>query len=142
VYGIKYEVGDKPKSDLYRDFLPLLNSGQVELLDSDRLVNQIVSLERKTARGGKDSIDHPPGGMDDLANAVAGVCTSGVKKKRGGVWGVCYLGRDKGRPPLSQIANPHLVLAHEERKRARKRPKLDDYTDAVLSGRARILGKD
>ena len=38
-----------------------------------RLAAQLCSLERRTARGGKDSIDHPPGGHDDLANAVAGV---------------------------------------------------------------------
>jgi hypothetical protein len=30
-------------------------------------------LERRTSRSGKDSIDHAPGGHDDLANAVAGV---------------------------------------------------------------------
>jgi hypothetical protein len=30
-------------------------------------------LERRTARSGKDSIDHPPGAHDDVANAVAGV---------------------------------------------------------------------
>jgi hypothetical protein len=29
-------------------------------------------LERRTARGGKGSIDHSPGQHDDLANAVAG----------------------------------------------------------------------
>jgi hypothetical protein len=29
-------------------------------------------LERRTTRGGKDSIDHPPGGRDDVANAIAG----------------------------------------------------------------------
>jgi hypothetical protein len=34
---------------------------------------QLLGLERKTARGGKDSIDHAPGGKDDVANAVAGV---------------------------------------------------------------------
>jgi hypothetical protein len=28
---------------------------------------------RRTARSGKDSIDHGPGGHDDLANSVAGV---------------------------------------------------------------------
>jgi len=73
VHGINYQVSDKPKSDLYRDFLPLLNSGQVELLDSSKLVNQLASLERRTARGGRDSIDHGPGQHDDLANACAGV---------------------------------------------------------------------
>jgi hypothetical protein len=30
-------------------------------------------LERRVARSGKDSIDHPPGGHDDVANACAGV---------------------------------------------------------------------
>ena len=39
---------------------------------SDRLVQQLATLERRTARGGKDSIDHPPGGHDDIANAIAG----------------------------------------------------------------------
>jgi hypothetical protein len=33
-------------------------------------------LERRTARGGRDSIDHPPGAHDDLANAVAGLCST------------------------------------------------------------------
>src|SRR6478735_867284 len=33
---------------------------------------ELGNLERRTARGGRDSIDHPPGGKDDLANAAAG----------------------------------------------------------------------
>ena len=33
---------------------------------------QLCGLDRRTARGGRDSIDHAPGGHDDLANAVAG----------------------------------------------------------------------
>jgi hypothetical protein len=53
--------------------LPAINSRQVELLDDPRLIAQIVGLERRVARGGRDSIDHPPGGHDDLANSVAGL---------------------------------------------------------------------
>jgi hypothetical protein len=34
---------------------------------------QIVGLERRTARGGRDSIDHAPGAHDDVANAAAGM---------------------------------------------------------------------
>ena len=34
---------------------------------------------RRTARGGRDSIDHAPGGHDDLANAVAGVSADYAK---------------------------------------------------------------
>jgi hypothetical protein len=73
VHGIDYEVSEKSKSDIYRDFLPMVNSRQVDLLDHPRLFGQLVSLERRTARGGRDSIDHPPGAHDDIANSVAGV---------------------------------------------------------------------
>jgi hypothetical protein len=72
-FGIRYDQSAKPKSDLYRDALPVLNSGKVELLDHPRLVAQLCSLERRTARGGRDSIDHAPGGHDDVVNSVAGV---------------------------------------------------------------------
>ena len=70
--GLQYEESEKPRSDLYRDLLPMLNSGQVELLDLPRLTKQLCDLERRTARGGRDSIDHAPGAHDDVANAVAG----------------------------------------------------------------------
>jgi len=71
-HGVDYEPAERPKSDLYRDFLPLLNARRAELLDLPRLASQLCALERRTARGGKDSIDHPPGAHDDVANAVAG----------------------------------------------------------------------
>jgi hypothetical protein len=74
-HGIGYEPAEKAKSDLYRELLPLLNSRRVELLDHPRLINQVCSLERRTARGGRDSIDHPPGQHDDIANAAAGALT-------------------------------------------------------------------
>jgi hypothetical protein len=72
VHKIVVGASAKPKSDIYRDMLPLLNSGQCRLLDNPRLVLQLCALERRTARGGKDSIDHGPGQHDDIANAVAG----------------------------------------------------------------------
>jgi hypothetical protein len=71
--GITYFVAEKPRSDLYRDLLPALNSGRVMLPRNERLINQLVGLERRTTRAGRDSIDHAPGGHDDVANAVAGV---------------------------------------------------------------------
>jgi hypothetical protein len=71
-HRISYEVGAKVKSDIYRDVLPAINSGRVRLLDHPRLVGQLCSLERRTSRGGRDSIDHPPGAHDDVANSVAG----------------------------------------------------------------------
>jgi hypothetical protein len=70
--GIQYIAAAKPKSDLYLEMLPHVNSRSVDLFDHPKLINQLVSLERRTARGGRDSIDHAPGAHDDVANAVAG----------------------------------------------------------------------
>jgi hypothetical protein len=86
-HGISYILADRSKSDIYRDFLPLLNSGEVQLLDNETVVNQLCALERRTARGGRDSIDHPPGGRDDLCNAVAGVVVMPGATRRVGTWG-------------------------------------------------------
>jgi hypothetical protein len=72
---IGYEPAEKPKSDLYRDLLPTLNARRIDLIEDKRLQAQLVGLERRTARSGKDSIDHGPGGHDDVANAVAGVAS-------------------------------------------------------------------
>ncbi len=71
-HGIQYELSEQPRSDLYRDVLPLLNSGRVELLNLPRLASQFCGLERRTSRSGRDSIDHAPGAHDDIANVVAG----------------------------------------------------------------------
>jgi hypothetical protein len=71
VQGIAFELADRPKSDFYRDLLPLVNSGKVELLDHAKLIAQLTGLERRVSRAGKDSIDHGPGGHDDLSNAAA-----------------------------------------------------------------------
>jgi hypothetical protein len=46
------------------------------LLDDQRLITQLSSLERRTARSGRDSIDHPPGAHDDVGNSVAGVAAA------------------------------------------------------------------
>jgi hypothetical protein len=72
-FGIVYEQSAAPKSDLYQALLPRINSGRIDLLDNQRLIGQLCGLERRTARGGRDSIDHAPGGMDDVANCVAGL---------------------------------------------------------------------
>ncbi len=79
-HGVRYDPSAKVKSAIYRDFLPQINGGRVELLDHPKLINQLCSLERRTARGGKDSIDHPPGANhhDDIINCVAGVLTGEI----------------------------------------------------------------
>jgi hypothetical protein len=78
-HAIRYEPARKPKSDVYRDVLPLINSRKLDLLDHPKLIAQLCGLERRTARGGRDSIDHPPGGHDDLANCVAGLAATAAR---------------------------------------------------------------
>jgi hypothetical protein len=73
-HNIRYEPSDRDKSSIYLDFLPLVLSQRVELLDLKHLKNELVSLERRTRSAGRDLVDHPPKGHDDLANSVAGVC--------------------------------------------------------------------
>jgi hypothetical protein len=74
-HRIRYQAADKDKSSLYLDFLPLVLSQRVELLDLKMLKNELVSLERRARSAGRDLVDHPPRGHDDLANSVAGVCS-------------------------------------------------------------------
>lgn len=71
-HGIAVTPSELTKSDIYREFLPLLNSGRIALLDHPRLLAQLSTLERRASRGGRDTIDHGPGAHDDVANAVCG----------------------------------------------------------------------
>lgn len=70
-HSIRYRVSESDRSAIYRELLPLINGGTVSLLDNDRLVNQLCALERRVARSGKDTINHPDRGHDDLINSSA-----------------------------------------------------------------------
>ncbi|MGH2728924.1 MAG: hypothetical protein ACRDKS_18275, partial [Actinomycetota bacterium] len=74
-HGIRYVPSEYTKSDLYREIVAPVNARRVELLDHPVLRAQLVGLERRVARGGHDSIDHAPGGRDDVANAAVGALT-------------------------------------------------------------------
>jgi hypothetical protein len=112
-HGIDYQPATKSKSDLYRELLPILNSGRVELLDHPRLISQLCALERRTARGGRDSIDHPAGGHDDVANAAAGVAVTLLVRPPITSWGLVELYRRESER----------VTAEREAGRERARPK-------------------
>ena len=62
-HGISYDLAKQTKSELFRDLLPLLNSGRI-VLPCDRLQGQIVGLERRTSAVGRDTISHPDRGHD------------------------------------------------------------------------------
>jgi hypothetical protein len=81
IKGVHYEVSKKRKSDLYLAFLPIINAGRAELLDEPRLYNQLLGLERRLIRGGRETIDHVKGAHDDVANVTAGVMEMMLSKK-------------------------------------------------------------
>jgi hypothetical protein len=88
-YGIKFKQVPYDRSMIYLNALPALNSGQVKLLDIQKLRSQLLALERRTIRGsGRDKIDHPNAGHDDLANAVCGalVMASTAERRRTYCW--------------------------------------------------------
>jgi hypothetical protein len=72
--GIKYEHAELNRSQLYLELLPRVNAKTIRLLDHSRAINQICMLQRRTTRGRNDTIDHPDGAHDDIANAIAGLC--------------------------------------------------------------------
>jgi len=84
-HGISLRQSPHDRSSLYLNLLPALNAGQVKLLDLPRLRSQLLSLERRTIRGsGRDVVDHPSGGADDLINACAGalVMAAGAESRK------------------------------------------------------------
>jgi hypothetical protein len=71
-FGIHYRTSDRDKSEIYRLNIPLLMAAQVELLDLPVLSKQILNLDRRTTRTGKELIDHSRGQRDDVVNAACG----------------------------------------------------------------------
>jgi hypothetical protein len=71
-HGVTYKASERNRSEIYLESLPLFARGAIELLDVAALRTQLLLLERKTHAGGRDSVDHPRGAHDDLANSVCG----------------------------------------------------------------------
>jgi hypothetical protein len=78
--AISYRDSDLSRSEIYLEFLPLLNSGKLELLDNARLVTQLCGLQRKTSSSGRDIIDHSVGQRDDVCNAGCGALVAAAMK--------------------------------------------------------------
>lgn len=72
--GITLKPSSMNRSEIYLEFLPMLQTGAVELPPDEKALNQFVMLERRTSRSGRDTIDHAPGpgSHDDRCNAIAG----------------------------------------------------------------------
>ena len=69
--GVELLTSDASRSELYMAMLPLFTTGRIEIPPDPRLRLELLTLERRAARGGKDSVDHRVGAKDDVSNAAA-----------------------------------------------------------------------
>jgi hypothetical protein len=77
-YDVTYDPSELSKSELYDQFEPKLNAGEVELLDDGKLQEQLLTLVIKGSK-----IDHQSGDHDDYANAAVGALLLATGKSSG-----------------------------------------------------------
>ena len=88
--GIHYIQSELNRSEIYLEAIPLFATGKLELPKNEQLRRELISIQRRSRSGGRDSCDHPPGGSDDSANAV---CQAAINAWRvGSVSGEIVLG--------------------------------------------------
>jgi hypothetical protein len=106
--GVSYEASERSRSQIYLQFLPACLSGQVELLDNPKMIQQFLGLERRPGRN-VDIIDHSPGqGHDDCANAAAGCLTLALEGA--GLFGVLdFQLSPEWRPRATELLNQSLA---------------------------------
>jgi hypothetical protein len=128
-HGIICKPSSRTSSEQFRDFLPLLNSERIELLDHPRLLGQLSALERRTSRGGKDTVSHPPAGHDDLAVVCAGVLTRATAEREPARLYFCG-------DAAATMTSEQLMALHEERDQARRAESAGRIEQAVRVGGA------
>jgi hypothetical protein len=130
---IEYKHSELATSQLYLNVLPHINSKTIRLLDNPRAINQFAALERRTSRGGRDSITHPSSGHDDVANAIAGLAFIAINRfiapppMFGHWWGSTITMVDPNAPSESYLQEWNAQIQAESRARV----------DALPSSRTR-----
>ncbi len=84
--GVRYDLAPKTKSELYLALVSSVHSERIEIPDNPTMLRELRSLERRRGTSGRDRVDHPPGGHDDLANALAGVAEMLLGRGVGVTW--------------------------------------------------------
>src|SRR5262249_33550393 len=69
-HGVRYEDATE-KVKAYLDIEPFFAQGRIEVLDHPQLIRELKTLERRPRPAGRTVVDHPRGGHDDHANALA-----------------------------------------------------------------------
>jgi hypothetical protein len=107
-HDVFYKPCEESKSELYLELLAAINSKRCELLDHTRMRRQLLDLERRTARGGRDTVDHPPRKHDDLINAAAGAL---VRIATAEPWVSLSIGDDPAPCPGDRHVSPMMQRA-------------------------------
>jgi len=110
--GIRYVVSSLTSSDALLELLPLINQGSIRLLDDRVQTNQLIALERRTSRTGKDSLGHPQGLHDDRAVvlALAAILASKPAKNTSVTWG-----RRSQQSRFGPLTDVRSVTIHQHR---------------------------
>jgi hypothetical protein len=70
--GVHYHTSPLSKSKLYLESVPHFARRKITIPNHSPLIRELRLLERRVSRSGRDSVDHPQSGSDDLANALVG----------------------------------------------------------------------
>jgi hypothetical protein len=122
-YGISYKPlrlndgegtqGRLSRSEIYLNVITLFTSGRARLLDSERLTHQLVSLQRRVSRtSGRDLVDHPPGGSDDVANAACGCLVALAGKHSPMTFSKSTLQKIAALPQRDRFYDPAIAQEH------------------------------
>jgi hypothetical protein len=80
--GIDHKTSKLNRSELYLESIPFWMRSAVSIPGNHQLVRELRLLERKTSPSGADKVDHPRGGSDDHANALAGAMYLAMREPR------------------------------------------------------------
>ena len=91
-YGIVLDFSELDLSAVFGNFLPLINAGRIELLQHQRLRNQLLGLERRTGRSTKEIISHGRGANshDDIAASACMAMVKAVQSQNGLDSWICW----------------------------------------------------
>ena len=81
--GLEYRQSQLVRSDLYLEGQVLFTRGLVSIPPDATLLRELRLLERRTARSGKDSVNHGVGGFDDHSNALFGCMYDATRAAKG-----------------------------------------------------------
>ena len=86
-HGVRYHASASSKTNLFADLVACVSARSVDLLDNDRLREQVLALEAQSMAGGHEKIGMPRARdgralHDDLVNAAAGALARAGARRR------------------------------------------------------------